>query len=249
MALALDSRLINAEMPAGLRARVQTALTEAFNSFASDCVDFGIDPPPLKLAQSSSASAPLRFGFPPSQPSQPQDIDMSQLAGNTRIVLQHVIEPAKGQEAIPKNEELATFMHMKPNRTGDALQFWRENQHFLPWLTAMARNAASRVYLALPASSAPCERTFSAGKLTVSDHRHSLSFSQIEKLVYVKMNTKLLKLHGEDELSREKTIGGSADADDFSQLEGLINSNTEEEQSSDDEAEQSVADETAYDID
>lgn len=62
-----------------------------------------------------------------------------------------------------------------------ALKWWKLNARKYPKLAAAARRL-----LAIPATSAPCERLFSQASLTVSDHRANLSCNLVQSLVLLK---------------------------------------------------------------
>jgi hypothetical protein len=61
------------------------------------------------------------------------------------------------------------------------LQWWRSHSYKFPKLAQAARRV-----LAVPATSAPCERLFSQASLTVSDKRTNLSRDCVQSLVLVK---------------------------------------------------------------
>ena len=68
------------------------------------------------------------------------------------------------------------------------LVWWRERKDRYPVLFEMAR-----VYLAVPASSAPSERVFSAAKLVLTDKRKQLLESRVARSVFMTRNMKLYK--------------------------------------------------------
>jgi hypothetical protein len=63
------------------------------------------------------------------------------------------------------------------------LAWWRERKDRYPVLFEMAR-----VYLAVPASSAPSERVFSAAKLVLTDKRKQLLESRVARQVFMTRN-------------------------------------------------------------
>lgn len=69
-----------------------------------------------------------------------------------------------------------------------ALAWWKEKAALYPTLAEMAR-----VYLAIPASSAPSERVFSAGKLTLDYKRRSLEPDRVSRLVFMKKTMRLYR--------------------------------------------------------
>jgi len=66
------------------------------------------------------------------------------------------------------------------------LRWWKERRARYPVLSEMAR-----VYLAVPASSAPSERVFSVAKLVLTDKRKQLLESRVARLMFMKRNMKL----------------------------------------------------------
>lgn len=76
------------------------------------------------------------------------------------------------------------------------LKWWNLNSNSFPVLAKMAR-----VYLAIPASSAPSERSFSSAGLTLSQRRRHLHADRVSRLVFMKHN-----LHLYHELTKEKTF-------------------------------------------
>ena len=66
---------------------------------------------------------------------------------------------------------------------GCPLLWWRERKDRYPVLFEMAR-----VYLAVPASSAPSERVFSAAKLVLNDKRKQLLEGRLARLIFMKRN-------------------------------------------------------------
>ena len=68
------------------------------------------------------------------------------------------------------------------------LVWWKEREARYPILSQMAR-----VFLCIPASSAPAERVFSAGTLVVRDNRRRLDDDRIAKLMFVKKNVALYR--------------------------------------------------------
>jgi hypothetical protein len=66
------------------------------------------------------------------------------------------------------------------------LEWWASRAASYPVLSQMAR-----VYLAIPASSAPSERVFSTASLLLSDKRRRLEESRVARLMFLKHNMKL----------------------------------------------------------
>jgi hypothetical protein len=55
------------------------------------------------------------------------------------------------------------------DESADPLEWWKNNQQQFPTLSQMARD-----YLAIPATSVPCEQVFSTGKNLITDKRNRL---------------------------------------------------------------------------
>jgi hypothetical protein len=66
------------------------------------------------------------------------------------------------------------------------LEWWAARASRYPVLAEMAR-----VYLAVPASSAPSERVFSVAKLVLSDKRRRLDVDRVARLMFMKRNMAL----------------------------------------------------------
>jgi hypothetical protein len=69
----------------------------------------------------------------------------------------------------------------------DILQWWSNNENKYPHIAKAARR-----YLCIPASSAPSERVFSNMNLTATKRRARMRTDLIEKLVFLKWNSKFL---------------------------------------------------------
>jgi hypothetical protein len=63
------------------------------------------------------------------------------------------------------------------------LTWWKENEKSFPVLAQIAK-----IYLAIPASQATCERSFSLAKRICSEDRTSLSPAHLEQLVFANQN-------------------------------------------------------------
>jgi len=73
------------------------------------------------------------------------------------------------------------------NSNVDVMKWWQQHEKTFPVMAAMAK-----IYLAIPASQASCERSFSTARRICTEIRTSLSPSNVEKLTVLKQNTKLL---------------------------------------------------------
>lgn len=71
--------------------------------------------------------------------------------------------------------------------TADVLEFWKRNATVYPKLAEL-----SRMIFGVPSGSASAERCFSAAGLITRVHRLSLRPQSLEKLIFLKVNSKLL---------------------------------------------------------
>jgi hypothetical protein len=71
---------------------------------------------------------------------------------------------------VEHSDELQIYLSLpQVDENADLLEWWKNNQQQFPNLSQMARD-----YLAIPASSVPCEQVFSAGKNLITDKRNRL---------------------------------------------------------------------------
>lgn len=69
----------------------------------------------------------------------------------------------------------------------DILQWWKEHQMVYPYLARVARK-----YLAIPASSTPSERVFSACGNLVCKKRARISHEMVDQMIFLNKNMKKL---------------------------------------------------------
>jgi len=69
----------------------------------------------------------------------------------------------------------------------DPLVWWRENEKQFPVISQIAK-----IYLAIPASQATCERSFSCSKRICTSARTLLSPKHVEQLTLLKQNANSL---------------------------------------------------------
>ncbi|XP_065645229.1 E3 SUMO-protein ligase ZBED1-like [Hydra vulgaris] len=87
---------------------------------------------------------------------------------------------------VPAKSKIQTEWEMfsaMPATKQPVLEFWRDNKDKFPLLSEAARKL-----LCIPASSAPCERIFSAGGNIVSAKKTKLQPENVEKLIYIQQN-------------------------------------------------------------
>ena len=170
IAMMLDPRVRSVVIPNYDEKNAENALRAAFLNF------------PATLADFRGPSAALRHGG-----SEPEDVKapepkrpkLLQMAGKraTAAVTASELDLYLKEEGI---DPLADEEDQCP------LRWWRERQLRFPVLYEMAR-----VYLAVPASSAPSERVFSVGGLVLTDKRRQLLESRVAKLMFMKRNMAL----------------------------------------------------------
>ena len=109
-------------------------------------------------------------------------------------------EPEMSQSLIPQTPlqaELAKYLKRFDNEypvsSIDVLQWWSGKTKVYPLLSR-----AVRKYLAIQATSCASERAFSKGGQTVTTSRMNLSSTNVNMLVYVKSNIKLVRLSIKD---------------------------------------------------
>nr|CAH7726787.1 unnamed protein product [Callosobruchus chinensis]CAH7755963.1 unnamed protein product [Callosobruchus chinensis] len=71
------------------------------------------------------------------------------------------------------------------SRHGDPLLWWKENKFLFPHLYEIMRKR-----LCIPATSVPCERSFSKNGQIITEKRCRLSLAKTSKLVFLNYNMK-----------------------------------------------------------
>lgn len=79
------------------------------------------------------------------------------------------------------------FADPPASRSDDPLQWWRKNESRFPHVAKLART-----YLAIPATSTPSERVFSAAGNIVTKKRAALSAENVDALIFLNKNWSLL---------------------------------------------------------
>jgi hypothetical protein len=80
-------------------------------------------------------------------------------------------------------DEISRYRRTPVVNVEDPLQWWKENEKYFPSLAL-----AARLYLAMPASSAPSERVFSGMNIVVNKARNRLEISKLANLLQVHHN-------------------------------------------------------------
>ena len=92
----------------------------------------------------------------------------------------------KTARKVAKKSELDQYTAMEPiDPSEDPLEWWASRSSTLPKLSSLART-----YLAIPATSVPCERLFSASGNIMSKKRTRLSSATFSKIVFCHANEK-----------------------------------------------------------
>jgi len=92
------------------------------------------------------------------------------------------------READPLKEELSLYRSFpEEDPKSNPYEWWRNYEGKLPRLALLAR-----MYLCLPASSAPSERVFSRLQVTVSKKRARLKAGKVEKMVMISKNRPII---------------------------------------------------------
>ncbi len=131
-----------------------------------------------------------------------QKVDHDLLWGNAEDedAVAPVLPAAADPDALAKadlEEELRRYkaevpigFKSKDDPAEDPLVWWRQHEQQYPRVAKLAKK-----YLAIPCSSAPSERVFSATKLVVGRKRYRLLPMHVEEAVLTRHNATILKLH------------------------------------------------------
>ena len=84
-------------------------------------------------------------------------------------------------------ESFLSSPRLNPDEVKDVIGFWKANSKSFPRLAKVARKIYS-----IPSGSASAERVFSAAGLISRNHRMSLKPQTLSKLVFLKVNAKLM---------------------------------------------------------
>jgi hypothetical protein len=94
----------------------------------------------------------------------------------------------KRRKTVPVEDEVKEYLTApQEDEACDVLHFWKSHRHHWPILSRMAT-----AMLAVPATSAPSESTFSAALRVMSDHRASFTPLNLEAQVCLKSWNKVL---------------------------------------------------------
>lgn len=112
-----------------------------------------------------------------------------QLVSGQRVSFQQLLSQ---RTALPAEQDELT-RYLNDNRSIDfahcPMQWWRKHAAEYPTIAQMAR-----VMLCVPASSAPSERVFSYGTITLQSRRHSLKSERVGQLIWMQKNMELYEM-------------------------------------------------------
>jgi zinc finger BED domain-containing protein 1 (E3 SUMO-protein ligase ZBED1) len=95
------------------------------------------------------------------------------------------------QETGLVDDELQAYKMEEAGPTSmDPIVYWRKMHSVYPHLAELARK-----YLAVPATSVPCERLFSVAGNTITEKRNRLSLETAAHLIFMHENKEWLNIH------------------------------------------------------
>ena len=99
-----------------------------------------------------------------------------------------LLGPEETRTTVTISDEMETYMAKQVISRNDCpLTWWKTNAHRFPRLAPVARSL-----LSVPATSSPSERAFSTAGLTISSLRGSLKPKNVDALLFLNKNFKLL---------------------------------------------------------
>ena len=168
LAMMLDPRVLGKGVPNYDRTIAEQLLRDSFLDFPSTLARFrGTSAPPIRHATSRR-----------------QESGDEPASKRAKCVLELDDEKSGDADSLTEVDFYLREPGIKP--TDCALEWWLQKRERYPVLFEMAR-----VYLAIPASSAPSERVFSVGGLVLNDRRRQLLESRVAKLMFLKRNMSL----------------------------------------------------------
>jgi hypothetical protein len=125
----------------------------------------------------------LIFLRPPSPEMDPVDLLFEEWRTQEPTIIS--VQGSRNSTALtPIAKEMEDYLSIiKPPKGTNPIDWWKIHSGRLPMLSSMARH-----YLAIPASSASSERTFSQTGQIVNCHRTNLAPEQVDKLVFIREN-------------------------------------------------------------
>jgi hypothetical protein len=177
ISMMLDPRVRTKQLPQYDKAGAAESLRSAYRRFANVLQDLrgagrGLPRPALISASAAAAAQDSK-----------DEVEELPAAKRTKCLF------ALQEESVAPASELDFYLR-EPGIALEAcpLIWWKEKAGVYPTLYEMAR-----VYLAIPASSAPSERVFSVGKITLDHKRRSLDPDRVARLVFLKKNMTLYR--------------------------------------------------------
>jgi len=94
------------------------------------------------------------------------------------------------EKGVALSDEIRAYqMELPIESDGDPLAYWKTKRFFYPRIAQLARR-----YLAIPATSVPCERLFSTAGNIVTQKRNRLSSDTAARLVFLHQNREWLSV-------------------------------------------------------
>lgn len=82
-------------------------------------------------------------------------------------------------------DEIDNYKEKRLDIDADLMQYWQQKRYILSYLAKLAQ-----IIHAVPATQVSVKRTFSALKIIMSDRRYNISTENLEKVMFVKLNSK-----------------------------------------------------------
>jgi hypothetical protein len=173
IALMLDPRVRSKRIPNHDRATSIKALSDAFLDFPSVLAAYrGTSAPALRHRDAIASSDGKE---------EKEEESIEQAVKRRKVILSHLTEEPRASVVI---SEMDLYLNEEGIALTDCpLEWWKKKATAYPVLSEMAR-----VYLAVPATSAPSERVFSVGKLILDEKRRRLDEGRVARLMFCKRN-------------------------------------------------------------
>ena len=132
----------------------------------------------------------------------PEDDTLREPAAKRAHVLSQIIRPRVKKETTGPGAELDRFQHEDiAELESDPLVWWKLNEQRFPAVAQLAK-----MYLAVPCSSVPSERIFSASGLVVNTLRSSLTPENVDALVFLNKTIPWLEQQQQQQQHRTPSV-------------------------------------------